>query len=199
MREILGDAPAEFLSLAALGVPPSPEEVGLERHETFAENALAKARHFHRLTGFPTLADDSGLCVDALAGRPGVRTKRFAPPELAARWGQDEANNRLLLERLRGVPEDLRGAEYRCAIAAVAGAGEAAFEGRVRGRIGSAPRGTGGFGYDPLFVLPEYGRTFAELPPEVKARTSHRAEALRKLRPWLERLAEGGREPGGER
>lgn len=197
IREILGDAPAEFLSLADLGLPASPEEEGLERFDTFAENALAKARHFHGLTGLPTLADDSGLCVDALEGGPGVRTKRFAPPELTARWGRDEANNRFLLESLRRVPDEGRWAEYRCAIAAVTEEGEAVFEGRVRGRIGSEPRGRGGFGYDPVFVIPEYGRTLAELPPEVKARTSHRAAALRQLRPWLEGLAEGGREPAG--
>lgn len=190
IREILGDVPVDFLSLIELGIEPVPEERDIERFVTFAENALAKARHFHARADLPTVADDSGLCVDALGGAPGVRTKRFAPEAMAERWGRDEANNRHLLERLRGVPEDGRGAEYRCAIAAVGGAAGEPFlsEGRVRGRIARTPRGEGGFGYDPLFVFPPRGRTFAELPPSVKRAHSHRAEALRRLRPWLEAL-----------
>lgn len=195
IRDILRDVPVTFLSLSELGVDRRPEEAELEPHDTFVENALSKARYFHRRVGLPTLADDSGLRVEALGGAPGVRTKRFAPEALAARRGRDEANNRHLLERLEGVAEERRGAEYRCAIAAVGGAGtdpgaDDAFvsEGRVAGRIGFEPRGEGGFGYDPLFIFPAAGRTFAELPEEVKRENSHRARALRGLRPWLDAL-----------
>lgn len=197
IRDILRRAPVRFVSLSELGIEPGPGEEEIERHGTFVENAVAKARHFHGRGGLPTVADDSGLCVDALGGGPGVRTKRFAPEELAARWGRDEANIRHLLERLRGVPEPERGAEYRCAIAAVGGPGpdEDAFvsEGRVRGRIAREPRGEGGFGYDPLFVFPSRGRTFAELPDDVKREHSHRARALRGLVPWLEALIQEAR------
>lgn len=191
IREILANAPVFFVSLTEAGLPPLPEEKGLERFETFAENALAKAAHFHARSGLPTVADDSGLCVDALGGGPGVRTKRFAPGELAERWGRDEANNRWLLERLEGVPEEARGAHYHCAVAAVDDRGHRIVEGDVHGRIAREPRGEGGFGYDPLFLLPDRGRTYAELPPVVKRETSHRARALRKLVPWLEELAGG--------
>lgn len=196
IREILGDLPIEFLSLDELGVEPRPEEEGIERYATFRENALAKARYFHARVGLATLADDSGLCVDGLEGGPGVRTKRFAPEHLAARFGRDEANNRWLLERLRDVPPEGRRAEYRCAIAALGGGAPEPFvtEGRVAGRIARTPRGEGGFGYDPLFVLPSHGRSFAELPWAVKRDRSHRARALRGLRPWLEALVAG--DPG---
>lgn len=215
IRDILRDVPVTFLSLSELGVEPKPEEAELERFETFVENALSKARYFHARAGLPTLADDSGLCVEALEGGPGVRTRRFAPEELAARWGRDEANNRYLLQRLEGLAEGERGAEYRCAVAVVGGAGRArpvgrgpdveaaattdrdtsddhtfVSEGRVTGRIALEPRGEGGFGYDPLFVFPPLGRTFAELPEDVKREKSHRARALRGLRPWLDALIE---------
>lgn len=197
IREILGDLPLRFLSLAELGVDPRPEEEEIERHDSFRDNAVAKARYFHARVGLPAVADDSGLCVDALGGGPGVRTKRFAPRRLVARFGLDEANNRWLLERLEGVPPAGRAAEYRCAIAAVGGPersreAQEAFvsEGRVAGRIARAPRGEGGFGYDPLFVFPPRGRTFAELPPEVKREHGHRARAVQGLRPWLEALWE---------
>ncbi|MFQ5679701.1 MAG: non-canonical purine NTP pyrophosphatase [Gemmatimonadota bacterium] len=192
LRTLLGDLPVDVVSLADLELEPTAAEEELERFETFAENAAAKARYFHRLTGLPAIADDSGLCVDALGGEPGVRTKRFAPEELAARWGRDAANNRYLLERLGRVPEEERGAEYRCALAGVARGDPFMVEGRVRGRITAEPRGKGGFGYDPLFYYPPAGGTFAELPPAVKREHSHRAEAIRGLRPWVEALVEGG-------
>lgn len=189
IRDILASAPVEFLSLHELGLEPEPEEEQIERFQTFATNALAKARHFHARSGMPTVADDSGLCVDALAGEPGVRTRRFAPEQLARRLGRDEANNRYLLERLSGIPDEERGAEYVCAIAAVGGpTGSFLCKGQVRGRIGYEPRGEGGFGYDPLFVFPPRGRTFAELPSEVKREHSHRSRAAQSLRPWLEAL-----------
>lgn len=189
MREILADAPVRFLGLDELGLPEREEEADLEPFETFAQNAISKARYFHTRSGIPTIADDSGLCVDALRGGPGVRTKRFAPDDWAARWGRDEANNRSLLERLGETPDADRGAHYRCAIAVVHDTGHEVFEGRVDGRIARAPRGDGGFGYDPLFIPSGEELTYAELSPEVKMRTSHRANALRELDPWLRSLA----------
>jgi XTP/dITP diphosphohydrolase len=188
IRELLSAACVDFVSLLDAGIAPSPEENELERFETFVENARAKARHFHTRTGLPTIADDSGLRVDALEGGPGVRTKRFAPDELVARYGLDEANNRYLLDRLSGIAEDERGAHYHCAMVAVDERGESVAEGTVYGRIALHPSGSGGFGYDPLFVLPTYGRTYAELPPGVKRATSHRARAARQLIPWLDSL-----------
>lgn len=185
LRSLLGDL-AELRSLADAGVEPAPEEEGIERFETFAENALAKARYFHRRTGLATLADDSGLCVEALGGAPGVHSRRFAPRDWADRLGDDAANNAWLLDRLRRVPAGGRSARYRCALALVEGEGrEMVAEGEVEGRIGVAPRGVGGFGYDPLFVVAGPDRTFAELPPEVKGRLSHRARAARALRERL--------------
>lgn len=190
IRRILSDLPLALVSPDDLDLARVPEEDDLEPFETFAENAMSKARHFHARAGLPTLADDSGLCVDALDGEPGVRTKRFAPEELAARLGRDEANNRHLLDRLHGVSEAARGARYRCAVAAVGGGAAARVaEGSVRGRIATAPRGTGGFGYDPLFVPEGETRSYAELPPEAKRWSSHRARAFRRIVPWLTALS----------
>lgn len=192
IRELLADLPWEVRSLESLGVEERAEERSIERFDSFEENALAKARYFHGRTGRFTLADDSGLCVDALGGGPGVHTKRFAPAELAQRWGRDEANNRYLLEKMRGVPEERRTARYRCAIAAYDGARCRIWTGKVEGRIAREPRGTGGFGYDPLFLVPEHDGTFAELPAEVKNSMSHRARALEEVRRWLESLSSEG-------
>lgn len=176
-----------LVSLDEAGVSPGPIEEHLEVHSSFEENARAKATYFHRSTLIPTIADDSGLCVDHLDGGPGVRTKRFAPDGMVERFGRDAANNRHLLQRLEGVPEEERGACYRCAIAYEDGESSFIVEGSVEGRIATEPRGAGGFGYDPLFVVPEYGKTFGELPPEVKAELSHRSRAARAL---AERLRE---------
>lgn len=191
IRELLADAHVRFLSIEDLGLPELAEEADLEPFETFRQNALSKARYFHHRSGVPTIADDSGLCVDALDGGPGVRTKRFAPDEWVTRWGRDQANNRWLLDRLAGVPPPLRGARYRCAIAIVDDLEHATFEGEVEGSIALEPRGRGGFGYDPLFVLEGGGKTYAELPAETKKRTSHRARALREALPWLQAIADG--------
>jgi non-canonical purine NTP pyrophosphatase (RdgB/HAM1 family) len=185
MRELLGEVPTELVSLQDVGAEPLEEEADLETADSFAGNALAKALHFHARTGMTTLGEDSGLCVDALGAGPGVRTRRFAPDEWARRYGRDAANNRWLLERLRGVPPAERGACYRCAAAVVDGIGRLVVEGEVCGRIAESLRGEGGFGYDPLFLLPERGHTFGELPREVKQATSHRARAMARLRPWL--------------
>ena len=191
IRELLSDVPIRFLGIDDLGLPELEDEDHLEPFDTFRANALSKARYFHHRSGVPTLADDSGLCVDALGGGPGVRTKRFAPDDWARTWGRDEANNRWLLEQLRDVPDPDRGAHYRCAIAIVDDLEHAAFEGKVEGRIAREPRGAGGFGYDPLFVLDGGSATYAELPAETKAATSHRAAALRAAIPWIRALADG--------
>lgn len=190
IRDLLGDLPLDFVSLAEAGVDPLPEEEEIEVHETFAANAVAKARYFHDRTGLPTVADDSGLCVDALDGRPGVRTKRFAPEAAVERYGRDVANNLHLLRLLEGTPDRERGAEYRCVVAVETADEDFVVRGRVRGRIATEARGRGGFGYDPIFLLPDRGRTFSELPAGVKQERSHRAEAIRALRPWLESRAE---------
>ena len=193
IRELLSDSRYEVVSLQELGEEERAEEEGIERFDSFEENALAKARYFHERTGRFTMADDSGLCVDALDGGPGVHTKRFAPEQLARRWGRDEANNRYLLEKLHGVTDDERTARYRCAIAAYDGSRCRIWTGTVEGRIARDPRGTGGFGYDPLFIVPEHGKTFAELPAEVKNSMSHRARALEEVRRWFQELSERGR------
>lgn len=190
IRELLSDSRYGVVSLEELGEEERAEEEGVERFDSFVENALAKARYFHGRTGRFTMADDSGLCVDALDGGPGVHTKRFAPEQLARRWGRDEANNRYLLEKLHGVPDDERTARYRCAIAAYDGSRCRIWTGKVEGRIARDPRGSGGFGYDPLFVVPEHGETFAELPAEVKNSMSHRARALEQVRRWFRELSD---------
>lgn len=183
IRRILGEGPdLHVLDLEEAGVPHDPVEDDLEPHDTFEENALSKARHFHRLTGLPTVADDSGLEVDGLGGAPGVRSKRFAPgPALAGR-AQDEANNRHLLERLESASDDHRRARYVCtAVLVDQGADPLVCRGEVAGTILREPRGIGGFGYDPLFLVPELGRTFAEITMDEKNRLSHRGRAFRAL------------------
>jgi XTP/dITP diphosphohydrolase len=160
------------------GIEETAEEDALEIFDTFEENALAKARYFARLTGRLTLADDSGICVDALGGAPGVRSRRFAPgPDLRGA-AQDEANNTYLLQQLAGMAEPGRTARYVCA-AALAGVVEAVFLGECTGVVLEEPRGAGGFGYDPLFYIPAEGCTFGELPPDRKNEISHRGRAVR--------------------
>lgn len=161
------------------GVHPVPET-----GDTFLANALLKARHAARVTGLPALADDSGLEVEALGGEPGVHSARYAGP-----GADDAANNRKLLEALAGLPEDRRGARFRCVLVWVAGPEDPAplvAEGTWEGRILAAPRGAGGFGYDPLFLDPASGRAAAELSPAEKNARSHRGQALARLRALLE-------------
>lgn len=188
LRELIKPSGFQLVSLDEAGVPEDPIEEHLEVHDTFEENARAKAIYFQRSTLMPTIADDSGLCVDRLDGGPGVRTKRFAPDDMVERFGRDEANNRFLLQRLKDVPEEERGARYRCAIAYEDGEASFVVEGVVEGRIAAEPSGEGGFGYDPLFVVPEYGKTFGVLLPEVKAELSHRSRAARALSARLREL-----------
>lgn len=153
----------------------------VEDGATFKENALKKASAAARETGLPVIADDSGLCVDALDGRPGVLSARFAGED-----GGDGANNLKLLQELAAVERGLRTAAFRCVIAFCMPDGlEATFEGELRGRILEHASGSGGFGYDPLFQVAEYGKTLAELPLEIKNRISHRGRAAEALRTYL--------------
>lgn len=150
---------------------------------TFEANAEKKARAAAAATGLAALADDSGICVDALDGAPGIHSARFHP-------GTDADRVHALLEALRGVPDTRRGAVFRCALyLALPGGGAGVGEtGECRGLVAQRPSGSGGFGYDPIFFLPELGRTCAELPPEEKNRLSHRAKAFAQMRPHLLRL-----------
>lgn len=180
---ILGTAVSlELLTLDQLQVQPSPEEDQIEIHDTFWGNALAKARYYARTAGIPALADDSGLVVDALAGAPGVRTKRFSGRSDLSGAALDHANNALLLQRLEGVPAERRSAHFVC-VAALARPDRPLLStvGTCAGLIAHAPRGERGFGYDPLFLLPDLGVTFAELTPGAKNRRSHRARAFRAM------------------
>ncbi|MBO0727042.1 MAG: non-canonical purine NTP pyrophosphatase [Blastocatellia bacterium] len=186
-------------------VPPPVEETGT----TFVENALLKADYYHSATGLLTLADDSGLEVDALDGRPGV---------YSARYGGESLNSAqqisLLLEEMKGAPDEKRTARFVCVVALVgkisdkrsqiwhsdgalvdAEAGpqiRQTFEGRCEGKIALAPRGAGGFGYDPIFIDAELGRTFAELPPQEKSSRSHRGKALQAAIKYIEALLKEG-------
>jgi XTP/dITP diphosphohydrolase len=160
-----------------------------EDAETFEGNARKKASETARALGDWVLADDSGLTVDALGGAPGVFSARFAGTH-----GDDEANNRKILDALADVADDRRGAAFVCTLALADPRGEVRLEARgaCRGRITREPRGAFGFGYDPLFLIPEYHQTFGQLSPLVKHQLSHRARAFGRFRPGLERLiAEG--------
>jgi XTP/dITP diphosphohydrolase len=177
--QLLKDLPVELVGLAELGVELDVEETGA----TFAENALIKARTFAEVTGLVSLADDSGLEVDALDGAPGVLSARYAGPRAT-----DQDRYRKLLEEMADVCSPRRTARFRCVIAVAWPDGRRALtEGSVEGVIACAPRGEHGFGYDPVFYLPERRCTMAELAPEVKNQISHRAEAARALVNLLER------------
>jgi XTP/dITP diphosphohydrolase len=170
------------------GVDVTPPEPGWDPPEetgaTYRENALLKARSHGAYAGTPTLADDSGIEVDALGGGPGPRSARFAGPAAS-----DEENLATLIESLRGVPKERRTARYRCVAVLVVPKGEETVaEGIVEGRLILDPRGSGGFGYDPVFVPDGEDRTMAELDPEEKRLISHRGKAFRALLPAIERL-----------
>ena len=177
-------APLRSLEVWTLAAFPGLEEV-VEDAETFAGNARKKAVETALALGEWVVADDSGLCVDALQGAPGVLSARFSGAH-----GDDDANNRRLLGALVDVPPERRGAAFVCALCLVDPTGNVRHETQssCRGRIIDAPRGSTGFGYDPLFLIREYHKTFAELGPIVKHQLSHRARAVQALRPVLERL-----------
>lgn len=175
LKGILGEQQIELVGLDAAD---STEEI--ETGATFVENALLKARHYHERTGLPTIADDSGLEVFALDGRPGVASARYAGPDAS-----DADRIRKLLGELNGVSDEQRTARFVCAAALVWDGGEQVFEDEARGRILRVPRGAGGFGYDPVFLYEPLGRTFAELSESEKAEISHRGRAFRRLAAWL--------------
>jgi XTP/dITP diphosphohydrolase len=180
LRRMLADGPVEVLGLADVAEFPEAPETGA----TFAENALAKARDAAAATGLPSVADDSGLAVEALNGMPGVLSARWC-----GRHGDDVANLELLLGQLADVPDERRRAAFVCAAALVVPGGpETVVHGEWPGRIVRAPRGTGGFGYDPIFVPDGEERTSAELTPEEKDAASHRGRAMRALLPHLHAL-----------
>lgn len=180
LRPMFADAGIGIIDLDDAGVGERAEEEGLERYETFEENALAKARYFHRRSGGrPTVADDSGLEVVALGGLPGVRTKRWSGRSDLGGRALDAANNERLLRELRGVGD--RRARYVCVAAYVDAECERVFRGESSGVILESARGSGGFGYDPLFLSDELGVTFAEAPREAKEAVSHRGRAFRQL------------------
>ena len=170
----LGDQHIEVVPQSSFGVPEA-EETGL----TFVENAILKARNAARHTGLPALADDSGIEVDALNGAPGIYSARYA-----GAGASDEANLRRLLAALEGMPDAERGARFQCVIAYLRHAEDPTpliCQGTWEGRILTAPRGTNGFGYDPVFFVPDEAASAAELPAEIKNRLSHRGQALRRL------------------
>jgi XTP/dITP diphosphohydrolase len=190
LRELLALERTDFVTLGDLGIDDDPVEDG----QTFETNAAIKARFGLRASGLPTLADDSGLEVDALDGGPGVRTRRYAGEDAA-----DDDNNRKLLEALDGLPPARRGARYVCVLALAlpgvagprGGMPVIAARGTCRGRIATGPRGTGGFGYDPIFEPasePPGGRTLGLWTPAEKHAISHRAGAARRMAPHLTRL-----------
>jgi XTP/dITP diphosphohydrolase len=191
LRRLVAGLPITVVTPEALGAP-LPEVV--EDGATFRENAEKKARAFAAFAGLPALADDSGLCVDALGGAPGVVSARWsedvAPGDLP-REARDRANNAKLLAALAATPKDRRGGGYVAVLTLALPDGRVveSVEGTCRGRIAREPRGAGGFGYDPLFVPEGRALTMAELPPEEKDALSHRGAAFRALRPALARLA----------
>ena len=174
MLAILGGHGLELVAQSAFGIVP-PVEDG----DSFVANALIKARHATSVSGLPAIADDSGLEVDALGGRPGIHTARYAGPEV-----DDAANLDKLLAELAGVPAASRGARYRCAMVFVRSAADAVpivAEAAWEGSIGFERRGSGGFGYDPLFIVAGGTATVAEMPEDEKNRVSHRGQALAEL------------------
>jgi XTP/dITP diphosphohydrolase len=192
MREfqrLLDGCGFELVTPRDLGVNFDPEETG----STFAENATIKAVEAARACGLVALADDSGLEVDHLGGRPGIFSARYAGGDRTDPNISEARQLELLLEEMRGVPEEQRTARFRCVIA-IATPGRAdvqLVDGVFEGRIGHEPRGANGFGYDPIFVVPERGVTSAELPPEEKNRISHRGQAAAKALELLRKMSHG--------
>ncbi len=177
-RAMFADMPLKLLSLNDVQLNVDVEETG----NTFAENAELKGRVYAQMSHRLTLADDSGLEIDALGGMPGVYSARYLGRETSY-----EERFRVILDQLKGLPLEQRSARFRCAIALAEPTGKISLvEGIVEGVIAESPRGTHGFGYDPIFFLPELGKTFAELEPVVKNRISHRARAAQSARKLLE-------------
>jgi XTP/dITP diphosphohydrolase len=187
LREIFWEFGLEAVDLATLGIPETARENNLEEFDTFEENALAKARYFFEVSGgVPTFGDDSGMCVDALNGEPGVYSKRWSGREDLERLELDAANNaklvaRMLAARAEQGPSFTDAGRYISVAAFKDAAGEMTRRGEIEGRVLTNPRGNGGFGYDPYFEAPELGGTFAESSIKNTATGSHRARAFRAL------------------
>lgn len=179
LRKILEGSGFEVIGL---GDWVTDEE--LETATTFEENALLKARYYHQVSGLPTVADDSGLEVDALHGAPGVYSARYA-----GAGASDLDRTKKLLEEIRNVPEEERGARFACVAAIVWDGGEKTFLGEARGRLLHELRGSGGFGYDPIFFYEPLQKTFAELSHEEKVKVSHRGQAFHNLVEWLKKTS----------
>ena len=187
LREIFLAFGIEAVDLSALGIPESEAEDSLERYDTFEDNAMAKARYFFELSGgLPTFGDDSGMCVDALGGEPGVYSKRWSGRDDLTGKSLDEANNAKLVARMKEAllrdPAHYTERAWYVSVAAFKDfAGEVLRRGEIEGRVLTNPRGSGGFGYDPYFEAPDLGGTFAESTIENTAASSHRARAFRAL------------------
>lgn len=192
LRVLFGERGFDVVDLSDLGIAETADEDALETEETFEGNAVAKARHFHRLSALPTVADDSGLVVAALGGAPGVRSKRYAGARGDART-IDAANNALLQRALASASD--RRAAFVCAAAYVDASRERVARGEVEGRITKAPAGGHGFGYDPYFFSDELGKTFAEADVGEKGLVSHRARAFGALLAALTLLPGAARMP----
>ncbi len=189
MRQLVAGLAFRVVGPREVGIVEAPDETG----RTFLENAVLKARHYAKRSGLLAVADDSGLSVDALDGGPGLYSSRFG-----GEGASDADRNRLLLEKLRGVPWDRRGARFTSAVAVARGE-EVLFEAQetVEGLIAEETRGGNGFGYDPLFFYPPFGSTLGEARPQDKDRVSHRGKAFARLRRFLESLPVDARIPRG--
>jgi XTP/dITP diphosphohydrolase len=187
-RALLADCGWDVVTPAQIGVDIDVDEAGSDYHT----NAKIKAQAFAEASGLVALADDSGLEIDALSGRPGPFSARYAGPAQT-----DQQRSALVIEQMKGVPPEKRGARFRCVIALAEPAGRLRFcEGECRGLVAEEPSGQGGFGYDPVFYLPERGLTMAELPPQEKNAISHRGRAAKKACALLkEMLDEVGKDP----
>ncbi len=190
VRELLAllrDLPLRVYDLTAFPRVPELAEEG----QTYTENAISKALQVARLTGRVALADDSGIEIDGLGGGPGPQSRRFLGPQAS-----DAARNARILKLLQDAPPQARRARYRAVVAIATPQGVVrTFEGVCEGEIAPAPRGSHGFGYDPIFFVPAYGKTMAQLPPAVKNKISHRARAIAAARPFLRLLATGRTSP----
>jgi XTP/dITP diphosphohydrolase len=180
IRSVLGEVPIELVTLRDLPTIEEPEETGL----TFEDNARLKALYYSERSGMTTVAEDSGLVIDGLDGEPGVRSARFLRPD--ASYAERFAE---IFHRLSGPPEKNRAARFVCALA-VADRGHVIYEARgtVEGEIAREPRGTAGFGYDPIFYYPPYGATLAEVGEDAKLAVAHRGQAFRALTSWISSL-----------